>query len=122
MKIGQIHQAISKLLEARLAPLITDGRDLNLTSCVEFYTTIFEVLAEVIESAGLPIDNEGVNYLAQQYYDGIVVNNGQTLDPDIFTQRAKLENIETKELALMAVILSGTDFAVPIIQEIKRRS
>jgi hypothetical protein len=94
-------------------------------TCVEFYTTIFDTLTEVIKSAQLPLSNEGMNYLAQQYYDGVqlATSSGfQELDPEIFTQRAKLENIETKELALLATILFGTDFAIPLIKEIKKRS
>lgn len=119
---GEIHRTVSKLIEARLQPLISEGRDLNLVTCIEFYTTIFETLVEVIQDAGLPVTNEGMNFLAQQYYDGVQINGGQELDPEIFTQRAKVENIETKELALLAVILSGTDFALPILEEIKKRS
>ena len=124
---GEIHRTISKLMEAKLQPIMSppEGepkRDLNLASCIEIYTTIFESLVEVIQEAGLPVTNEGMNYLAQQYYDGILINGTQELDPDIFTQRAKVENIETKELALLAVILSGTDFALPILAEIKKRS
>lgn len=123
---GAIHSTISKLMELRLQPLIAppgdDKRDLNLITCVEIYNTIFESLVEVIQAAGLPVTNEGMNYLAQQYYDGVKINGTQELDPDIFTQRASVENIETKELALLAVILSGTDFALPVIEEIKKRS
>jgi hypothetical protein len=52
----------------------------------------------------------------------MLINGTQELDPNIFTQRAKLENIETRELALMALTLNGTDFTIPIIQEVKRRS
>lgn len=119
---GEAHRTISRLLESRLKPLIDEGRDLNLVTCVEFYKTIFDTLVEVIQAAQLPITNEGMNFLAQQYYDGVQVNGGQELDPDIFTQRARVENIETKELALLAVMLSGTDFALPILAEIKKRS
>lgn len=119
---GEIHRTVSKLIETKLQPLITEERDLNLVTCIEIYTTIFETLVAVIQEAGLPVTNEGMNFLAQQYYDGVQVNGGQELDPEIFTQRATVENIETKELALLAVILSGTDFALPILAEIKKRS
>jgi hypothetical protein len=56
------------------------------------------------------------------YYDSININETQELDPNIFTQRASLKNIETKEIALMAVMLNGTEFAVPFISEVKQRS
>jgi len=63
-----------------------------------------------------------MNYLAQQYYDGILINNTHELDPNIFSERARLDNITTKEIALMAMMLNGTDFAVPLIMEVKKRS
>jgi len=122
MKPAELHETISKLLGTKLQPLITGERKLNLVSCVEIYTTIFDSLIEVLVESGIHIPNEAMNFLAQSYYDGILVNGKEELDPDIFTQRAKLENIETKHLAILAAILNGTDFAVPIIQEIKKRS
>lgn len=122
MKPGQFHEAVSQMLDAKLRPLVSTGRSLSLATCVEIYTTIFDSLVEAIASAEAPISNEAVNYLAQQYYDGILVNETQELDPNIFTQRAKLENIETRELALLALMLQGTDFAMPVRAEIKQRS
>jgi len=121
MKPAEFHETIAKLLEVKLQPMITEQRDLNLVTCVEFYTTIFDALVECITEAQIPLSNEAMNYLAQQYYDGILINDNQELDPEIFTQRAKLENLETKELALLAVMMQGTDFALPIIETIKKR-
>lgn len=122
MKPGEFNEAISRLLEAKLKPFVTDNRNLNLATCIEIYTTIFESLAEVVTQSEAPVTNEALNYLAQQYYDGILINGTQELDPNIFTQRAKLENIETRELALLAVMMWGTDFAKPVLAEIKKRS
>ena len=122
MKPGEFNEAISRLLEAKLRPFVTGNRNLSLLTCIEIYTTIFESLVEVITQSEAPVSNEAVNYLAQQYYDGILINGNQELDPDIFTQRAKLENIETRELALLAVMLWGTDFAKPVLAQIKQRS
>ncbi len=122
----QFHKAISTLLGEKLKPLLPkdDGSSttLNLVSCVEIYTTIFETMVEVISEADIAITNEGMNYLSQAYYDGILINGHQELDPNIFTQRAKLDSMETDELALLAVMLSGTDFALPVLEEIKKRS
>ncbi len=122
MKPGEFNEAINRLLEVKLKPFVTEQRDLNLLTCTEIYTTIFDVLAEVVTQSKAPVSNEALNYLAQQYYDGILINNSQELDPNIFTQRAKLENIETRELALLAMMLWGTDFAKPILAQIKQRS
>lgn len=124
MKPQELHKAFSALLSEKLRPFTRQGKKLNLVTCTEIYTTIFETLVEVITESGTEVTNEGMNYLAQQYYDGVLITGeGATyeLDPYIFTQRAKMENITTEELTLLAVMLGGTDFAVPIIEEIRKR-
>lgn len=119
--LSRFNEAITRLLSERLKKF--KNKQLDLVTCTEIYQEIFSSLVEVFEMSNNGITNESMNYLAQSYYDGVSVNNsGQCLDPDIFSQRAKLENIETRELALMAVMLDGTDFALPLIHEIKRRS
>lgn len=122
MKISQFHDVIAKLLGEKLKHFNNSKKKLDLVACVEIYQVIFNSLVEVIQESNVKLTNESMNYLAQQYYDGVLINGRQELDPNIFSPRAKLENIETKECALLAVMLSGTDFAVPIIQEIKKRA
>jgi len=122
MKTSQFNDAVSKLLTEKLKPLAQKKTKLDLVVCVEIYQYIFETLVEIFKSSNVALTNEAMNYLSQQYYDGILINNKHELDPNIFEKRAKLENISTKELALLAVALSGTDFSVPIINEIKKRS
>jgi hypothetical protein len=122
MKPTEFHETIGKLLELKLKPMIGADKDLNLVACVEIYTTIFETMVTLLTESGIPITNEAMNYLSQQYYDGVLVNGRQELDPEIFTQRAKLSEIETKELALLAMMLRGTDFMYPVVEEIKKRS
>lgn len=119
-KVSQFNEVISRLLGEKLKQY--REKKLDLVICVEIYQTIFNTLVEVFEQAGAGLTNEAMNYLAQQYYDAVAVNDTEELNPNIFTQRAKMENIETKELALLAVMLNGTDFAIPLIQEVKRRS
>ena len=118
-KISKFNEVVSRLLSDKLKSF--DNKSLNVATCLEIYTSIFETLAEIFETSNIQLSNESLNYLAQQYYDGILINENEELNPNIFTQRAKLENIETKELALLAVMLNGTDFSLPLIQEIKRR-
>lgn len=121
MKVSQFNEAVSRLLVERLKSFKRET--LDLVTCTSIYQTIFATLAEVFEMSKVGITNESMNYLAQSYYDCVSVNStAQGLDPNIFTQRAKVENIETRELALLAVMLNGTDFALPLIAEIKRRS
>lgn len=122
-----VFSSISAVLVAKLEPLWKDkGADLNLVTCVEVYSTIFDSLVEVLSEAAKDgeqlITNEGMNYLAQQFYDGVRVNGTQELDPDIFTQRAGLGLIETKELVAIAAVLAGSDFALPVLEEIRKRS
>ena len=121
MKPQELHQTISTLLGSKLHHIITAEQTLNLAVCVEIFTTIFETVCELLQTAEIHISNEAVNYISQQYYDGILINGVQELDPEIFTQRAKLTEIPTKELAIMAVLFNGTDFAAPIIHEVKHR-
>ncbi len=113
---------ITKLLTEKLKKFSGNDLDLNLVTCTEIYTLVFDTLADVFTNAELPLTNESVNYVAQMFYDGILINGRQELDPNIFTQRAKLENVETKEVALLVLMFKGTEFAIPFVQEIKRRS
>lgn len=122
MKPQEFHSSIAQLLGQKLKPLTEGKKDLNVLTCVEIYTTIFETLVEVVTEADIQIGNEAMNFLAQQYYDGILINGHQELDPDIFTQRATLKEVSTEELTLLAVLLNGTDFCVPVLEEIKHRS
>lgn len=120
MRVSQFNEAISKLLGEKLKDF--NQKDLDLVTCVDIYQVIFNTLVEVFEASNAGLTNEAMNYLAQQYYDAVLINGTQELDPNIFTQRAKMESIETRELAFMAVMFNGTDFAIPLIHEIKRRS
>jgi len=122
MKPPRLHEAISSLLGGKLKKYIRPDQDLNVLVCTQIYSEIFETLVEVMTAAKVEISNESMNYLAQQYYDGILINNTHELDPNIFSERARLDNITTKEIALMAMMLNGTDFAVPLIMEVKKRS
>jgi len=89
------------------------------------YQEIFGTLVEVFKSSDVELSNEAVNYVSQLYYDCISINEtDQSLDPNIFSKRAKVENIKTQELALLAMLLK-TDkdpgLSVEILAEIKRR-
>lgn len=116
----KLHDSITKLLVERLSK--RKGQKLDRTVCIEIYNDIFFSLSELIKQSNVPLCNESVNLLSQMYYDSISINENQELDPNIFTQRAKLENIETKEIALLAFMMNSTPFAAPFIAEVKRRS
>ena len=122
MKPPRLHEAISKLLTIKLAKYSGVDEKLSLLICTKIYTDIFDTLVEVLSAAKIKIDNEAMNYMAQCYYDGVLINNKYDLDPNIFDKRAKLENINTQEIALMAMMLNGTPFVDPLIVEVKKRS
>jgi hypothetical protein len=125
MKEPRVHEAISKLLLQKLEKYQTGDVSLNLVTCTNIYQDIFDTLVDTLSEAKVEITNESMNYLAQQYYDAVTIKSGGTmyeLDPNIFDKRAKIENIETRELTLLAVMMNGSDFAVPLIHEVKRRS
>jgi hypothetical protein len=63
-----------------------------------------------------------MNYVAQQYYDGVLINGNAELDPNIFEQRARLENVDTKQLGLLMAMFNHTPFVVPIVEEFRRRN
>jgi hypothetical protein len=112
------NDSITKMLEAR----ISQYKVLNHATCIKMYLDIFNVFSEVLSQVKTGLSNESINYIAQQYYDTVKVNNTHSLDPNIFDKRAKLHAIPTNELGLMAVMLRDTDFVYPLIEEIKKRS
>lgn len=120
MKKSEVHEAITKLLTERLQRRIDQKFD--KTVCMEIYGDIFFTLTEIVKQAGTPLDNESVNLLSQMYYDSVTVNGNQELDPSIFTQRASLDKIPTKQLALMATMMNGTPFGDIFVSAVKRRS
>lgn len=119
----RFHDAVSTMLTAKLKQYA--HQNYTETMCYEIYNVIFESLRDLFESSNVKILNESMNYVAQQYYDAIEIKTASSiieLNPNIFTQRAKLENIPTKEIALLAMMFKGTDFVYPLYEEIKRRS
>ena len=125
MKEPRLNDAITSLLVQKLQKYQDGNTSLNLVTCTQIYQDIFDTLVETLTEAKIELTNESMNYLAQQYYDAVSIkSNGNMyeLDPNIFNQRAKLENIATRELTLIAVMMNGSDFAVPLIHEVKRRS
>lgn len=117
---GNFYRAISSLLVKNLDQY--KDKPLNRPTCIQIYTTVFETLTQLFETSEVKVGNEAANWMAQAFYDSININGGHETDPNIFTQRASLDNIETKELALMAMMLKDTPLAGPIVATIKRRS
>lgn len=119
-KHGTLHESVSKLLVEKLT--IYKSKSLKKDVCISIYSTIFQSLENLFTTSNVKISNESLNWIAQSYYDAITINENQELDPNIFTQRASLQNIDTKELALMSVMLKDSPFYSEIVSSIRRRS
>lgn len=117
---SRFNDAVSELIGNKLKGFTE--KPLDKPTCIAIYQLIFDTLVDTFEQAGAGVSNEAMNYLAQQYYDCVLINETQELDPNVFTERAKLDKVETKELALMAMMLNGTHMCIPLIHEIKKRS
>ena len=116
----QIHDSLSRLLSSRLEKHLTSK--LDTATCTTIYQDIFECIVDLFQESGIEISNEAMNLVAQMYYDSVKVNGGQELDPNIFTSRAKLEGVPTRELALLATMFNGTPFSPIFVHAVKRRS
>jgi hypothetical protein len=114
---------LTKLINDRLQGKL-NGK-LDRATCMEIYNDIFFSITEVLNESQAPLQNESANLLSQMYYDCVTLQTSagpMGLDPTIFDKRASMDNIPTKELALLASMVSGSPFAIPIISEVKRRS
>lgn len=118
------HEIFSTVLEEnlKLTQETHSLTTLNVYACTKIYQTIFSTVVGVLQQSQLGLSNESANYIAQQYYDGTLINGRYELDPNIFDKRAKLENIPTDELVKITALLRGTDFVKPVIEEIKKRN
>ena len=116
----QIYDALSQLLLKKLDR--HKNVKLDSSTCVSIYTDIFQCIVEVFQNSQIQITNESMNLLAQMYYDSININGNEELDPNIFDKKANLNEISTKELAMLATLFNGTPFASIFIYEVKRRS
>lgn len=115
------HETISTLLATKLEKDYAN-KSVNAEISQAIYVDLFEIIANVFSESKAPLDNEAVNYIAQQYYDAILINKKHELDPNVFNQRASLKNIPTKQLVFIAMLFRDTDFKFPVFEEIKKRS
>lgn len=115
-----IHESVSELLTTKLAKY--KNEKLNSPTCTSIYQDIFETFVDIFQESKIEISNEAMNMVCQMYYDAVSINGNRELDPNIFSQRASVKNVETKELALLASVFSNTPFAPPFILEVKKRS
>lgn len=114
-------EVITELLTRKLQSFVNEPA--NKETHIKIYYAIFETLTSLLKESNVTIlSNESVNWLSQSFYDNISINSSNESDPNIFTKRAKLQNIETKELAFLATLMRNSDFFPEIMKEIKSRS
>lgn len=124
MKKELAGEVLLKAINARLSAAMQSflKQKVDKSACLAVYNCIFEALVDVFKQSQIELQNETMNFVAQMFYDCAQFNKSQELDPTIFYKRAELTDIPTRELALMAMMFEGTDFRLPFISEIKRRS
>jgi hypothetical protein len=118
-KKQQVFDAISKMIEQKL--FVYKNESINPLICLKIYQEIFSTFTEVLNNSKIQISNEALNYVAQLFYDMVKINNNKELDPNIFTQRASLDNVETKDLKIIITILKGSPVALIPFEELKKR-
>jgi hypothetical protein len=96
-------------------------KPLTKTTCYEIYGAIFSALRDVLETSHAGVTNEFINFVAQHYYDHIVLNENEHLDPNIFTERAKIENLSTGEILLAVPLMVSDVMAENLIRAVKGR-
>jgi hypothetical protein len=119
MKMSDSGEAIKKLLNERLRVFI--GEKMDRHTAMSMYTTIYSSLAEVMSQSGVTLTNDALNMAAQMMYDCIEVP-GQEVPGDIFTKRIWPECVETKELALLAIIFKDSPLGRAYAATVKKRS
>lgn len=116
---SSIDEVLSNLITAKLQRFLNSPAGGN---SLQVYNEIFSTLETVVTNSNINICNESLNYFAQTFYDSVTINGSEGLDPNIFTKKAKLENIDSKNLKYLLILLKGTTFSIPVIQELKRRN
>jgi len=120
----QIEDAVKRAIEAKLQK--HRGHDpSDKESCTLIYQDIFLALQEIvlmIPTLKNGITDKGINFVAQAYYDMVSINGRDELNPNIFTERVKHDDMPTSELALCGVLLHGTPVLAEIVAVIKKRS
>ena len=108
------------MLNERLS--IFKGKTLNRATLMELYATIFNVTADVFIQSNVNLSNEAMNLVAQLYYEDININRKQGVDEQIYTQKAKMENIPNHELIIMTKLWKDHPYGQLFVETLKRRS
>lgn len=117
-------RTFSHMMEDMLNERLTifKGKQLNRATLMELYATIFNLTSDIFIQSRVELSNEAVNMIAQLYYEDININHKQGVDEQIYTQRAKFENIPNHELVIMTKLWKDHPYGQLFVDQLKRRS
>lgn len=117
-------RTFSKMMEEMLNERlkIFKGKTLNRQTLMELYTTIFNLSSDIFIQSKVELSNEAVNMIAQLYYEDININHRQGVDEQIYTQKAKFENIPNHELVIMTKLWKDHPYGQVFVGALKKRS
>lgn len=118
-----IEKSFSKMMEEMLNERlrIFKGKSFNKATLMELYTTIFNLCSDIFIQSKVELSNEAVNMVAQLYYEDININNKQGVDEQIYTQKAKFENIPNFELIIMTKLWQDHPYGQLFVTALKGR-
>lgn len=118
----QLSEAVKGVITTRLEKYL--GKSLDKSLCIQIYQDIFKAIQEIVLMTpvlGDKLHEEGINYIAQAYYDMLDVYP-EELDPSIFTKRVNARDLSNEELAHCGTLLRKTPIINEIVSTIKTRS
>lgn len=118
-KMVQYQISIMQMINERIQAFVR--KDLTAALHYEIYETIFNVVKEVMLNANAGVTNEFINFVAQHVYDNISLGGNNRLDPNIFSQRATVENLTKGEILLALPLMLTETSAANLIRAVKGR-
>lgn len=113
------HESFSELLKNNLLYTFKE-KSITKDVCLGIYQEIFSLVTQTLMEGKIELSNEGANYVAQLYYESIRINNTCELDPSIFTQEAKVENLSKKDcLIIFALLRHSPLLPMEIVAQLK---
>lgn len=118
-RAAEFQSSILTIINDRLQVLLK--RDINSALFLEAYQIIFGAVSEVMQTANAGVSNDFVNFVSQHIYDCISIGGDQRMDPNIFTQRARIEDLSTGEILLAIPLMLSDVAAADLIRAVKGR-
>lgn len=110
---------MDEMIQNRLQLFV--DRKVDRQTMMEIYATIFNTVSDVFASSNVNLSNEAVNLAAQVYYDDLDINGRNEVDSEIFTRRAKPENVPNHELVVLTMLWKDHPNGQVFLRELKRR-